>query len=60
MVADTCARCVQGVIKDVATQVLALNIEKHLLATGEEVLAYARTSIVVVVVGNIFLVICPT
>ena len=59
VVADACAGCMQGVIEYITTQILAQYLKKHLLAARKEVLAYARTSVVIFVVGNIFLVICP-
>jgi hypothetical protein len=49
----------QRVIKYITTEFITQNIQKDLLAAGEEVLAYARTSVVVVVVGYLFLVIGP-
>jgi hypothetical protein len=49
----------QRVIEYITTQILAQYLKKYLFAARKEVLAYARTSVVVFVVGNIFLVICP-
>ena len=48
------------VIENITSKVLAQYVEKNLLTSGKEVLAYARASIVVMVVGNIFLVVGPT
>ena len=60
MVADTRARRVLGVVREVLAQVVAQHVDKQLFAARKEILPDAAARVIIVVVGDLLLIVLPT